>query len=81
MGRKSLIARKVAKTRNPARTAERRPRGTRPFAETSKSLFYLSDNGKPWVAAKRAANRAAVTLMAVRLYGKLRLNSALAISP
>ena len=61
--------------------------GRVPFARNSplcflpKLLFYLSDKGKPLVAAKRAANRAVVTLTTVRLHGKLRLNSALAISP
>ena len=52
-----------------------------PLCFLPKLLFYLSDKGKPWVAAKRATNRAVVTLTTVRLHGKLRLNSALAISP
>ncbi len=66
---------------------EFRTDGGAPFARNSplccspKSLFLLSDNGKPWVSAKRATNRAVVTLTTVRLHGKLRLNSALGISP
>ena len=42
---------------------------------------FLSDKGKPWVAAKRAATRAAGTLTAVRLSGKLRLYSVSAHLP
>ena len=37
-----------------------------------KLQFALSDKGKPWVVAKRIANRAVVTLTTVRLHGKLR---------
>ena len=79
--RKSLIARVVAKTQEPARTAERRPRGTRPCCFCPKSQFILSDKGKPRVSAKRVANRAVVTLTAVRLSGKLRLYSVSAHLP
>ncbi len=62
-----------ARTIGGAPTARNSPLCFRP-----KSLFNLSDNGIPWVATKRATNRAAVTLTAVRLHGKLRLDSALA---
>ena len=79
--RKSLIARVVAKTQEPARTAERRPRGTRPCCFCPKSQFILSDKGKQWVSANRATNRAVVTLTAVRLSGKLRLYSVSAHLP
>ena len=65
-----------ARTNGGAPSARNSPPGFWP-----KSLFNLSDKGKPWVASKRAANRAVVTLTTVRLPGKLRLNSALAISP
>ena len=43
-----------------------------------RSLLDLSDNGKPWVVAKRAVNRIVGAPPAIRLHGKLRLNSALA---
>ena len=49
-----------------------------PLCFLPKLLFYLSDIGKPWVAAKRAANRIVGAPPAIRLHGKLRLNSALA---
>ena len=52
-----------------------------PLCFRPKSFFNLSDNEKPWVATKRTTNRAVGTLPTVRLYGELRLNSALAILP
>ena len=79
--RKSLTARVVAKTQRPARTAERRSCGTRPFASAPSCSFSCRIKEKPWVATKRVNIRAVVTLTAVRLSGKLRLYSVSAHLP
>ena len=52
--------------------------GCREFAPQGKVAIRQT----PYLPAeKKGEFRAAVTLMAVRLYGKLRIDSALAISP
>ena len=64
------------------RTAGRVPTARNsPLCCSPELLFFLSDKRNPWVAAKRAANRDGGAPPSLRLDGKLRLDSALAISP